>query len=81
MAEDLFAVLSRFHHEVALPQIEAMVEGKLRNEISNLRGEFLTHFDSIYLRFDGLESQYQTLATAVARMEARSAPSSDHTGT
>ena len=54
MAEDLLSVLTRFHSEVVLPDIERIVDTR----ITPLRQEMLAHFDAIYRRFDRLESEY-----------------------
>lgn len=75
MPDDLLGVLTRFHREVVLPDIDSRIGAlsrELRGEISGLRNEMLSHFDAVYKRFDRLESEYQALSAAVARLEARS---------
>ena len=67
MAEDLFQVLTRFHREVVLPDLDSRIGVK----IDTLRDEMLSHFDAVYKRLDRLESEYQALSAAVARIEAR----------
>jgi hypothetical protein len=51
MAEDLPSVLTRFHGEVVLPDIERVLDAR----IAPLRQEMLSHFDAIYRRFERLE--------------------------
>lgn len=53
MAEDLFGVLTRFHREVVVPDIERIVDAK----ISLLREEMLANFDAVLVRLDRLESE------------------------
>jgi hypothetical protein len=65
VAEDLFSVLGRFHREVALPDIERIVDARLLP----LREGMLGHFDAIYKRFDRLESETQGVESAVQRIE------------
>ena len=51
MADDLLGVLTRFHSEVVLPDIERIVDEK----IAPLREEMLGNFDALLKRFDALE--------------------------
>jgi phage shock protein A len=67
MAEDLLRVLTRFHREVVLPDLERVVEGRL----APLREEMLANFDAVFKRLDRLESEYTALSAAVARIEKR----------
>ena len=67
MADDLLAILTRFHRDVVLPDLDQRI-GLVREETSALRREMLAHFDEMYKRFDRLESEYQTLAGAVTRL-------------
>jgi hypothetical protein len=57
VADDLIAVLTRFHREVLLPDVKRVV-GQAMGE---LRAEMNAHFDAINKRFDGLESEYHRL--------------------
>ena len=55
MAEDLIPILTRFHREVVLPDIQrAVADG-----VGDLRREMNAHFDAIYQRFDRLEAPGQ----------------------
>ena len=44
--EDLFGVLPRFHREVALPDMERMVESRLSASISLLCNEMRTNIQA-----------------------------------
>ena len=67
MADDLLQVLTRFHREVVLPDLERVVDAR----ISPLREEMLANFDAVFRRLDRLESEYQALSAAVERLEKR----------
>ena len=54
MADDLLQVLTRFHREVVLPDLERVVDAR----IGPLREEMLSNFDAIYKKLDRLESEY-----------------------
>jgi hypothetical protein len=58
MADDLLGVLTRFHREVVLPDIERIVDERISSEIAPFWQEMLSHFDAIHKRFDRLETQY-----------------------
>ena len=57
MADDLIPILTRFHREVVLPDIERIVG----EAVDGLEGRMNAHFDAIYKRFEKLETQYQML--------------------
>ena len=65
MADELWNTLLRFHREVAAPEIVA----PLREEIEARHRETQSNFDAVWKRFDRLESEYQALKAAVARIE------------
>lgn len=74
MANELWDTLLRFHREITVPDIVEIVDSRtdgLRATIASLRNEMLTHFDAVYQRLDRLESEYQALSAAVARLEQR----------
>ena len=60
MAEDLLPLLTRFHREVVLPDIQRVV-GELRLEMNERFAGLDAHFDAIYQRFDSLEGQIRIL--------------------
>ena len=73
MADDVSKLLQRLQSEII-----SGFDG-VRRDVSDLRDEMnsgfrdvLSHFDGIYARFDRLETEYQSLAAAVARLETRS---------
>ncbi len=57
MAEDLIPILTRFHREVVLPDIQRIVG----EAVDGLEGRMNAHFDAIYQRFDRLETEYHML--------------------
>jgi predicted nucleic acid-binding Zn-ribbon protein len=67
--EDLLRVLTRFHQEVLVPDIERIFEERL----APFRGEVLSHFDAIYRRFDRLEDESVALKGGLLRLEERMA--------
>lgn len=62
MPDDLLRVLSRFHREVVLPDIERIVDARLDAKFSPFRAEMLANFDAVFKRLDRLESEYQSLS-------------------
>src|SRR5258708_40256272 len=67
MKNDRFQVLTQFHREVILPDVQRIVDdayGKLRNEM-------YTQFDGVYMRFDRLESEYYALKSWMSRLDER----------
>ena len=72
MPEELISVLTQFHRDVVLPDIERIVTdavARVDSRVSTLRDETLSHFDAVYKRFDRLEIEYHVLAAAVKRIE------------
>ena len=67
MAEDLYQTLMRFHREIAVPDIERIVDSR----VTPFRDEVMTHLDGLWKRFDRLESEYYALKAAVDRVEQR----------
>ncbi len=55
MADDLLSVLTTFHREIMLPDVERTVQDSERR----VREEALSHYDALYKRFDRLEVEYQ----------------------
>jgi hypothetical protein len=60
VAEDFLRILTRFHREVVLPDIERVVGG-LREEMNGRFAALDVHFDAICQRFDRLETEYHML--------------------
>ncbi len=63
-------VLIRFQREVVGPELD---EIRSRLDAMASRSELLSHVDSIYVRFDRLESEYHALTAAVRRLELQMA--------
>ena len=55
MAEDLFPLLTRFHREIIVPDIQRIVG----DAVGGLEQRMNARFDAIYTRFDHLEIGYQ----------------------
>ncbi len=70
-ADDLLSVLTRFHREVVVPDIERIVDLRLSATIAPFRSEVLANFDAVFKRLDRLESEYHALSAAVSRLEKR----------
>ena len=73
MADDMLSVLTRFHREIVIPDIERIVERIVDGKITPLREEMLANFDAVFKSLDRLESEYQSLSAAVRRLEERMA--------
>lgn len=71
MADDLLNVLTRFHQEVVLPDLERVVDERLDSRIGPLQQVMLANFDAISKRLDRLETEYQSLRAGVQRIEER----------
>ncbi|MFZ2490287.1 MAG: hypothetical protein WA208_02270 [Thermoanaerobaculia bacterium] len=67
MAEDLLKILTQFHREVVLPDMERIVDSR----ITPLREEMLASFDAVLKRLERLEGEYHLLVAAVRSMEER----------
>jgi len=52
VADELWDTLLRFHREVAVPDIERIVDSR----VTALRGEMLSNFDGVWKRFDRLDT-------------------------
>jgi len=68
--EELLAILTSFHREVMLPDMQRMVdaaEARLNARFDDVNG----HFDAVYQRFDRLETEYHMLVAGLKRVEER----------
>jgi len=65
MADELLSVLTRFHRDVVLPDLERVVDSR----IQPLRDEMLTYFDGFSQKLGRLENEYQALSAATERLE------------
>jgi hypothetical protein len=68
VGDDLIPILTRFHREIVLPDIQRAFGG-LRDEMSARFAAQDAHFDAIYQRFDRLETGYQMLVAGLKRVE------------
>jgi predicted nucleic acid-binding Zn-ribbon protein len=67
VADDLTSVLTRFHRELVLPDLERVVgaaEQRLRDEMHSL-------FDSLAHRMGRLETEFEMLKLGFGRLEGR----------
>ena len=63
MAEDLITILTKFHREIVVPDMQQMF-ADLRGEMNERFSEVYGHFDAIYQRLDRLETEYQMFSSA-----------------
>ena len=69
---DLINVLTRFHREIVMPDIERTVDerlGRVDGRIDNLHNEMMTNFDYVFQRLSILSDEYHLLNAAVRRLE------------
>ena len=71
MAEDLLPILTRFHREIVLPDIERIVGNVVEGSERRLRDEMQTGFDALAQRLDKLEVEYHMLVAGLKRVEER----------
>ena len=67
MGEDLIPILTRFHREIVVPDIERIVGASEQR----LRDELQTGFDALAQRLDKLEIEYHMLVAGLKRVEER----------
>ena len=67
MADDLLNVLTRFHREMVVPDMRAIVS----EEVGALRNDMLNHVDGIYQHLRRLELESQALKGGLQRVEER----------
>lgn len=58
MKDDMLQLLTRFHREVLIPDVQRIVEDAIEKSVGSLRNEMNKHFDDMYVRFGRLESEY-----------------------
>jgi hypothetical protein len=61
VADDLLSVLTRFHREVLLPDVERIVGNASEGTERRLRDEMQTGFDALAQKLDRFESEYHML--------------------
>jgi chromosome segregation ATPase len=67
MKNDMLQMLTRFHREIALPDVQRIVD----QAVGTLRNDMNSHFDGVYARFDRLESEYYALKSWMSRLDER----------
>ena len=67
MAEDLIPILTRFHREIVLPDMERVIDERITASETRQNA----HFDAIYARFKTIEIEYHLLLSAVREVEER----------
>lgn len=65
--DDLVPVLTRFHREIVVPDIERIVAGSEQR----LRDEMHTLFDSLSHQVDDMRTEYHMLVAGLKRVEER----------
>jgi predicted nucleic acid-binding Zn-ribbon protein len=65
--EDLVQVLTKFHRDIVVPDIERIVGASEQR----LRSEMQTLFDALAQRLDRLETEYHMLVAGLKRVEER----------
>ena len=69
--EDLVQVLTKFHREIVVPDIERIVGNVVEGAERRLRDEMQTGFDALAQRLDRLEIEYHMLVAGMKRVEER----------
>ena len=67
MRDDLIPILTEFHRQIVLPEIERIVTASE----TRLRDEMNARLDAIYQRFDRLETEYHMIVAGLKRIEER----------
>jgi predicted nucleic acid-binding Zn-ribbon protein len=71
VGDDLVPILTRFHREVVLPDIQRVVSDAVEASERRLRDEMQTGFDALAQRLDKLETEYHMLVVGLKRVEER----------
>jgi hypothetical protein len=61
MKNDVLQLLTRYHREVMLPDVQRIVEDSIDKSVGAFRNDMYSHFDAMHARFDRLESEYFAL--------------------
>ncbi|HEX7150004.1 MAG TPA: hypothetical protein VF618_00850 [Thermoanaerobaculia bacterium] len=69
--DDLLNVLTRFHREVVLPDIERVVEERIEGRIASFERNMYGHFDNVYSRLDKLDTESVAIKAGLQRLEER----------
>jgi predicted nucleic acid-binding Zn-ribbon protein len=66
VADDLYQTLMRFHREIAVPDMERIVEARA----TPIQDQAQRNFDALWKRFGDLDQEYQAIKAALGRLEA-----------
>ena len=69
--DDLVQVLTKFHREIVVPDIERIVGNAIEGSERRLRDEMHAGFDALVQRLDRLETEYHMLVVGLKRVEER----------
>jgi predicted nuclease with TOPRIM domain len=69
--DDLVQVLTRFHRDVVVPDVERIVGNAVEGSERRLRDEMQAGFDALAQRLDRLETEYHMLVAGLKRVEER----------
>jgi predicted nuclease with TOPRIM domain len=69
--EDLVHVLTKFHREIVVPDIERIVGNAVEGAERRLRDEMQTGFDALAQRLERLQTEYHMLVAGLKRVEER----------
>ena len=69
--EDVVQILTRFHREIVVPDIERIVGSVVEGAERRLRDEMQTGFDALAQRLDKLDTEYHMLVAGLKRVEER----------
>ena len=69
--DEILPILTKFHREVLLPDIQRIVSDAVGSSERRLRDEMQTGFDALAQRLDRLETEYQMIVAGLKRMEER----------
>jgi chromosome segregation ATPase len=71
MKNDVLQLLTRYHREVMLPDVQRIVDDAIDKSVGALRNDMNSHFDAMYVHFDRLESEYYALKSWMSRIDER----------
>jgi hypothetical protein len=67
MGDDLIPILTRFHREIVLPDMQRLMS----DAVSDFKLRLNAHFEEINGRFDRLETGCQMIKAGLKRLEER----------
>jgi archaellum component FlaC len=67
VAEDLWQTLTRFHREIAVPELERIVDSR----ITPFRDETNSQLDAIWKELHDLKQEYYAITAGLKRLETK----------